>query len=169
VFAELADVTFMDAWLPEYAKDSMGTNLVITRSKIAENLLLFGVTDGEINMNNVSIDKIIQSQKGVIDVKRKQISYRLYLAQKSGLKVPEKRVHIIDNIGILNKREAKIKCEMQEASRSYFINNYQNNYFNIKNFRNDMAPHIQKIKFQNIIVTFINIRSIIYSKIASIF
>lgn len=169
VFAELADITFMDAWLPEYAKDSMGTNLVITRSKIAENLLLFGVTDGEINMNNVSIDKIIQSQKGVIDVKRKQISYRLYLAQKSGLKVPEKRVHIIDNIGILNKREAKIKCEMQEASRSYFINNYQNNYFNIKNFRNDMAPHIQKIKFQNIIVTFINIRSIIYSKIASIF
>jgi len=29
VFAECADVTFMDAWLPEYSKDDRGTSLVI--------------------------------------------------------------------------------------------------------------------------------------------
>ena len=33
VFAELADATFMDAWLPEYAADRCGTNLVICATK----------------------------------------------------------------------------------------------------------------------------------------
>ena len=33
VFAELADVVFMDAWLPKYSKDPLGHSLVINRNK----------------------------------------------------------------------------------------------------------------------------------------
>lgn len=158
VFAELADIVFMDAWLPEYSRDSRGMNLIITRSKIAEDLLSSGIKNGEISLDKISIEKVIQSQKGVIDAKRKQLSYRLSLAQRNGLKVPEKRVQAIDNIGILKKRETKIKYEMQKASKNYFKENYQSGIFKIENFRNDMAPYIRRIKVQNALVTLVNIR-----------
>ena len=35
IFAECADVSFMDAWLPEYADDQRGMSLVIARSELS--------------------------------------------------------------------------------------------------------------------------------------
>ena len=39
VFAEQADATFMDAWLPEYVGDPHGTSLVIARNPLISSLL----------------------------------------------------------------------------------------------------------------------------------
>jgi coenzyme F420 hydrogenase subunit beta len=39
VFAECADVTCMDAWLPEYSRDSRGTSLVLVRSPAVREVL----------------------------------------------------------------------------------------------------------------------------------
>lgn len=74
IFGECADVTFMDAWLPEYVQDPRGTSLCIVRSELAESI--FQNTD-EISYSAISIDKVIQSQRGVIQNKRELLSYRL--------------------------------------------------------------------------------------------
>jgi coenzyme F420 hydrogenase subunit beta len=146
VFAELADVTFMDAWLPEYSRDSMGTNLMLVRSPEILAFIQEGMNKKEINASKISVEKVIQSQAGVIDVKREQLSYLLYLAEQKGRKAPKKRVKMKSNIGILKKREVKLKARMQEESKELFLRCYQNHTLDIKTFRAGMHPYIKQIQ-----------------------
>lgn len=144
VFAELADVVFMDAWLPEYSKDSKGTNLMIVRSPSVLPLIQEGIEKLEIKVNKISVEKVIKSQAGVLDVKRNQLSYRLYLAGQKGQKVPEKRVNANKAIGLLKKREIKLKARMQEESKELFLECCQNQTLKIEDFRVRMNPYIKQ-------------------------
>lgn len=146
VFAELADVTFMDAWLPEYSKDSMGTNLMLVRSSEILSFIKEGMEKKEIKVSNISVGKVIQSQAGVLEVKSEQLSYRLYLAEQKERKTPEKRVKARSDIGILKKREVKLKIRMQEESKELFLGYYQNHTLDIKTFRDGMHPYIKQIQ-----------------------
>lgn len=146
VFAELADVTFMDAWLPEYSKDSMGTNLMLVRSPEVLDIIQKGIGKAEIKVSKISVEKVIQSQAGVIDVKRKQHSYLSYLTEQKGQKAPKKRVKMRSNIGILKKREVKLKARMQEESKELFLGCYQNHMLDIETFRAGMYPYIKQIQ-----------------------
>ena len=91
-FAEVADISFMDAWLPQYAGDSRGTSLVLTRSVEAERIISRGVAEDDIALTIVAVDQIKQSQAAVTEWKRRDLAWRLWLEQKSGRPVPEKRV-----------------------------------------------------------------------------
>lgn len=146
IFAELADVTFMDAWLPEYSKDSKGTSLVLVRSPKILILIQEGIEKREINSNKVSVEKVIQSQTGVLEIKRKQLSYRLYLAKKKELKTPKKRVEARNGIGILKKREVRLKIRMQKESKELFLEHYKNHTLDIKTFRAGMHPYIKQVQ-----------------------
>ena len=146
VFAELADVTFMDAWLPEYSKDSMGTNLVLVRSPEILAFIQEGMEKKEINVSKISVEKVIQSQAGVLDLKRKQLSYQLYIAFQEGQKVPKKRVPAKKKIGLLKKREIKLKARMQKESKELFLGCNQNHMLDIKTFRAEMHPYINQIR-----------------------
>ncbi|AKB60122.1 Coenzyme F420 hydrogenase/dehydrogenase, beta subunit C-terminal domain [Methanosarcina mazei] len=144
VFAELADVTFMDAWLPEYSKDSMGTNLLLVRSPEVLDIIQNGINKLEITASKISVEKVIQSQSGVLELKRKQLSHRLYLAQQKGLKIPEKRVNPSKDIGLLKKREIKLKALMQEESKQIFLDNCQSQRVDVKTFRSRMNPFVRQ-------------------------
>lgn len=92
IFAEVADVVFMDAWLERYISDSRGTNLVI-RHPASRAVFEQGRLDNEIYLEQVTIQEVIQSQQAVIDVKRTGLGQRLALAKFLGLKnIPKKRV-----------------------------------------------------------------------------
>lgn len=86
VFAECADVTCMDAWLPEYSQDSRGTSLVLVRSPAVRGVLERGQG---VRLDPIPIERVVQSQGGVVTVKREHLAYRLYL---DGEGVSEKRV-----------------------------------------------------------------------------
>ena len=92
--AECADVTFMDAWLPEYSQNPLGTSLWISRSQTAEDILARGIASGELDAAPVPIEKVIESQvrTGVLARKRTQLHYRLNLMRNQGYAVPKKRV-----------------------------------------------------------------------------
>ena len=83
VFAELADVSLMDAWLPEYVRDSKGANLLIVRSVEIDRLLADRLKGNLICLDKLPIERIIKSQAGVLKVKRHHLAYRLYLVKKS--------------------------------------------------------------------------------------
>lgn len=76
----------MDAWLPEYSRDSRGTNLVLVRSPAVREVLERGQG---ISLDPIPLDRVVQSQAGVVAVKREHLAYRLYLDRQE---VPEKRV-----------------------------------------------------------------------------
>jgi coenzyme F420 hydrogenase subunit beta len=59
---ELADITFMDAWIPEFSSDKIGTSLIIVRSKEGKNLVEKAVKHGVVKLERVPVEKIIEAQ-----------------------------------------------------------------------------------------------------------
>lgn len=70
-FAECADVSFMDAWLPEYQKHPEGHSLVLTRDATINEIIRNAAKD-ELCLAELSVEKILQSQQGVINQKRRR-------------------------------------------------------------------------------------------------
>ena len=93
VFAELADVVLMDAWLDRYIKDPKGTNLILFRNSTLRDIVLNGSTEGEMHLELSTIEDVIQSQQAVINIKRNHLAHKLQIAKVLGQKyLPEKRV-----------------------------------------------------------------------------
>ncbi len=92
VFAECADVVFMDAWLPEFANDYRGTSLLVVRSQLARSVFEAAANAGEIALRDCEMGRVIESQEEVIAFKREGMAHRLWRASRGGLSVPEKRV-----------------------------------------------------------------------------
>jgi coenzyme F420-reducing hydrogenase beta subunit len=82
VFSEVADVCFMDAWLPEYAKDGRGTSIVLARSELAQDVIENGMAQSKISLLPMAVAKVIASQAGVVEQKRTQLAHRLWMASK---------------------------------------------------------------------------------------
>lgn len=69
--AEVADVSFGDAWLPEIKKDDkVGTSIIISRSRHGEDLLQQMVRKRKVELRLTSSDKVIESQGGLSMEKR---------------------------------------------------------------------------------------------------
>lgn len=92
VFAELADVTFMDAWLPEYSQDGAGTSLALVRGERAHALLQQGMAEGQLSLQPIGIEQAVASQAGILAQKRSLLAGRLWLADRQGDYRPRKRV-----------------------------------------------------------------------------
>lgn len=91
VFAEVADATFMDAWLPEYSKDPKGTSLILVRNPELLSTLDNKLGEGVI-LEPISVEDIIRSQAGVVRIKRQDLAYRLHKAMAQKKELPKKRV-----------------------------------------------------------------------------
>jgi coenzyme F420 hydrogenase subunit beta len=85
IFAECADITLMDAWLPAFARDSRGANLLLVRNPQLKRLLDIGAADGVIHLAPVEIEQVIASQQGVVDNKRLGMATRMSLGMSPPL------------------------------------------------------------------------------------
>ena len=129
IFAECADVTFMDAWLPEYSDDPKGMNLAIFRSPALLEAVRTGVENGSLEARLVSIDEVIRSQSGAIAVKIDHLADRLYRKHQQKDRVPKKRVTMRPSKNPLLRREIEIKERMQRLSRESIITASRGNAF----------------------------------------
>lgn len=91
VTTELADVSVGDAWIKPYHLDGKGTNLVITRSQLADSYIQEGIQQGKLNLEKLTVERLLFSQKGSFNHRHIGLSYRLSVAKKNGLKIPPKR------------------------------------------------------------------------------
>ena len=91
VTTELADISLGDAWLQPYDQDGWGHNVIVSRSDIAEEILRLGSATGEIQLENLSLEKLLTSQQGSFNHRHDGLSIRIALAEKAGSKVPPKR------------------------------------------------------------------------------
>ncbi len=92
IFAETADIAFGDAWLPRYKEDSMGTNILVTRTKLMDDLVQEAWRNGRIMLEPLSAEEVRESQSGNERHRRIGLRVRLQDDIDAGLPVPTKRV-----------------------------------------------------------------------------
>jgi len=87
---ELADLSFGDAWLREILKkDKMGTSVVISRSKIGEEILKRAELKGKITINKINCEKVIESQWNPLSFKKVGLSSRMSILRSFGRAMPK--------------------------------------------------------------------------------
>jgi coenzyme F420 hydrogenase subunit beta len=82
--SEFADVSFGDAWLPEIMeKDNVGESIIIVRSPMGERLVKQGMERGDLQISELSAEKVIESQPWPLYFKKRLVhGTRDMLAEK---------------------------------------------------------------------------------------
>lgn len=117
VFGEVADITFMDAWLDKYFNDLNGTSIVLVRNKKLESILIDLRNEKKCSVSIIEKEKVKTSQTGIINKKRVDIAGRLYYYNESKVWVPKRRIKASKENYLINKRKIKLKKIIQEKSK----------------------------------------------------
>lgn len=145
IFAECADVTFMDAWLPAYSKNYRGTSLTIVRSEHVNDILRAGIENGSLDASGISVDEVIKSQAGVVTIKRMHLADRLFRAKEQGGRPLKKRVKSQPSRNPFVRWEAVMKEGMQRTSRQSFVAFTWNGVTDSTGVRQSMKIHLHRI------------------------
>ncbi len=94
-FSELADATFMDAWLTDYSKDYRGHSIALVRNTTISRLIRQGLKDDTLAVQDLSIDRVVQSQRGLVHSKRNFTPERSRLAIQAGYRIPKIRAPLL--------------------------------------------------------------------------
>lgn len=86
--AELADISFGDAWLPEFADNTQGISILISRTSDGDQLVQKAIADGRIHLSKIGYEKVLESQKDQIYFKKKNIISRKNLLNYLGRDTP---------------------------------------------------------------------------------
>ncbi len=126
LFAETADVTCMDAWLPEFTSDWRGTSLVLVRSTLVDEVIAGAERAGEAEeaIERCCLSRLRSSQGGPERDKRVGLAYRLELRGRRGVYTPSKRVlpgltgSSLERLAWrVAERNAEVTFRMDESSR----------------------------------------------------
>ena len=79
---ELSDLSFADAWLPEFTEDKIGNSIIISRSESGEKLLQLLESRKEVDLAKISAKKVIQSFQRMLSFKKLNIEARIRLFNK---------------------------------------------------------------------------------------
>ena len=90
VVAETADISFGDAWVEPYSSDGRGTNVVVVRSQLIENMVASAIQEGRLQLATVNGEFVAQTQAAGFRQRREGLAYRLTWSRK-GVQ-PRKRV-----------------------------------------------------------------------------
>lgn len=71
---ELADISFGDAWLPELSDDKIGKSILVSKSEMGEELLQAMKSKNKVELTEVGVKKVIQSQAGMLYFKKKNLN-----------------------------------------------------------------------------------------------
>ncbi|NIA44658.1 MULTISPECIES: Coenzyme F420 hydrogenase/dehydrogenase, beta subunit C-terminal domain [Providencia] len=139
VTTELADISLGDAWLNPYQQDGRGTNVVVTRSALSEQLIQDGVQSSELTIEPLSLEKFLQSQSGSYNHRHDALAFRLQRAQKEKVKIPPKRFANV-KISLLMKLIHHNRMKLREKSLVIWKSN------------NDAEIFDNKIKYNRLIL-----------------
>lgn len=106
VVAECADISFGDAWLPQFSADPRGTNIVVCRNRRLEGLFEQAAANGEIQTFPLTAGEAVESQAGGFRHRREGLAVRLADDLAAGLSVPRKRVN--PDIASVSRRRLRL-------------------------------------------------------------
>ena len=120
VLTELADISLGDAWLPEYRKDGLGNSVIVTRSKLAEELIREGIQKKSLKIDFVENSKIIDSQRSSFLHRRGAISFRVESSVRSNKLVPFIRTRVYESFSISYAVVQFFRNRVREKSLEYW-------------------------------------------------
>ncbi|WP_018930675.1 Coenzyme F420 hydrogenase/dehydrogenase, beta subunit C-terminal domain [Gracilibacillus lacisalsi] len=157
VLAETADITIGDAWLPEYLRDSQGTNVIVVRNPDILNII--NDNKDQLFLNEISTDKVYKSQAGGFRHRREGLAYRLFLKDMNKEWRPTKRVEPNDKLSSKRKKiYIKRQKLVQESFKAYKIAEDSGDFNTlikhmdpfIKDYNKDTTPFFLKKMLKNI-------------------
>jgi coenzyme F420 hydrogenase subunit beta len=77
---EFSDISFGDAWLPEYREDKTGVSMFIVRTDNGRDLIEKAITDGKIQIEKISDDDVLRA-RATWKNKKQAISLRSFLGK----------------------------------------------------------------------------------------
>lgn len=80
--SELADISFGDAWLPEFSYDKIGRSIIISRTNNGERLLQRAISTNILELDQVTAKEVKCSQPDIIYLKKKCLKARLNLFRR---------------------------------------------------------------------------------------
>jgi len=122
IFAETADIAFGDAWLPQYAHDWRGTNVVVVRSRLLDEILHAGVARGEVALEKLAVELAAASQGGNYRHRWDGLSVRLADDRLAGRWVPQKRIAPGSRaVSEGRTRIVRLRRQLSAASHAIFL------------------------------------------------
>lgn len=109
VFAETADITFMDAWLPAHRTEHLGTTMVLVREPRSMKIIERIKSEGKADIKATDINHIMMSQKPRLTNKRDYLHYRLSLAERWQIAFPKKRKFSTRSLNYAERSKVKAK------------------------------------------------------------
>lgn len=91
ITTELADISLGDAWFEPYNRDGKGTNIVITRSTLADYLIENGKLTKQLYLDKSTYQQVLLSQRGNYNHREKALNFRIEITNKHKT-IPPKRV-----------------------------------------------------------------------------
>ena len=118
IFAECADITFMDAWLKDYVDKQNAHSLVMIRAAEIQRLFSEMIKEDKLNMSPIRDERVKESQTRVHVVSNKRIlnGCNSEVAHKQGMNVPQGRFlkpRIDQRIEAFIKRSLRRKTKIQ--------------------------------------------------------
>jgi coenzyme F420 hydrogenase subunit beta len=145
VMAETADIVVGDAWLPQYIRDSQGTNVVVVRHPLIHQLIEKAISDGQLKFDHISVNKIVKSQSSGFSHRHAGLAYRLYLADREGNWRPQKRIKPKANhFNKKHQERHKLRILLAEKSHSAFQAALALKDFSV--FKQTMEPIVKKYR-----------------------
>lgn len=134
VVGETADISFGDAWLPKYKKDSGGTNVIVVRNHLILDIIEKAFIENEVYIEELSADDVALSQDGGFRQRREALSYRIEEKEKVNEWYPKKRVKAGDfKLSNQRKKIYSYREKIAEKSHKYYLEAYKKNDLSIFN------------------------------------
>ncbi|MFC1630197.1 Coenzyme F420 hydrogenase/dehydrogenase, beta subunit C-terminal domain, partial [Patescibacteria group bacterium] len=73
--SEFADISFGDAWLPEFKKDTIGRSLIISRTEKGDAILKQAQEQGVIELEQIPLKKALFPLMGALYLKKKGLKF----------------------------------------------------------------------------------------------
>jgi len=116
VTTELADISLGDAWLEPFIKDGKGTNVIVTRSLLAEKIIKEGIISKKLKLENLPLNRFLSSQQGSFNHRHNGLPYRICSYIKSEHIVPPKRHDIGKSLSIYFKLVQYFRMNIRKKS-----------------------------------------------------
>jgi len=114
VTTELADISLGDAWLDPYYKDGSGTNVIVTRSLVAERLIQDGIKNQDLVIGVLPLEEFLASQQGSFNHRHTGLPARIKVAKSNNKLVPPKRYekeHVTIDFKMVQKQRMKVRAK----------------------------------------------------------
>lgn len=140
VTTELADISLGDAWLAPFLQDGKGTNVIVSRTPLAEMLINNGIRSAKLAVQPMPFETFLSSQQGSYNHRHIALKYRIKKVEKQAVVIPPKR-HNKENISLDFKWVQQQRRKVRKNSLLFWLD-----VSNVILFEERMRQSLGKLK-----------------------